>query len=280
MKLIIIAGAQRSGTTLLQTLLANALNVPLLPEAHILCDILAAYKRAKEFGQKTRFFYATQNDLSSFFQSISERHISDILGRVGTTSALVLKDPNLIQVLDEAAALFPQCKRIVCLRDPRDIAASFVQIGERQATESKPGKYRKRDINFIANKILTAYSPWMNSAQSSNALVARYEDVASEPRGAIQALAQDAGLDFSLDRLEHLTWLPADARHQGSWITPLEGQKPSTESIGAFKRVLRSDEVAIVQKICEPIMKRFAYLPVQGPLIKRFQEQFIRTIRN
>ena len=98
--------------------------------------------------------------------------------------------------------------------------------------------------------------------------------------GRIQALAQDAGLEFSLDRIEHLTWLPADARHQGSWITPLEGQKPSAESIGAFKRVLRSDEVALVQKICEPIMKRFAYRPVQGPLIKRFQERLIRTFRN
>ena len=138
MQLIIIGGAQRSGTTLLQTLLANALNVPLLPEAHIFCDILAAYKRAKEFGHKTRFFYATQNDLSSFFQSISERHISDIIARVGTTSALVLKDPNLIQVLDEAAALFPQCIRIVCLRDPRDIAASFLQIGQRQQLRANP----------------------------------------------------------------------------------------------------------------------------------------------
>ena len=84
MKLIIIAGAQRSGTTLLQTLLANALNFPLLPEAHILCDILAAYRRAKEFGIKTGFFYATQDDLLSFFQSIAERHISDIVARVGT----------------------------------------------------------------------------------------------------------------------------------------------------------------------------------------------------
>ena len=76
---------------------------------------------------------------------------------------MVLKDPNLIQVLDEAAALFPQCIRIVCLRDPRDITASFVQIGQRQPTDGKPGKYRKRDIGFIANKILAAYLPWMES---------------------------------------------------------------------------------------------------------------------
>jgi hypothetical protein len=280
MQLIIIGGAQRSGTTLLQTLLANALKVPLLPEAHIFCDILAAYKRAKEFGNKTRFFYATQNDLSSFFQSIAVRHICDIITRVGSTSALVLKDPNLIQVLDEAAALFPQCIRIVCLRDPRDIAASFLQIGQRQPTEGKPSKYRKRDIGFTANKILGAYAPWMDSAQSANTFVVRYEDMASEPRGALQALARDTGLELSLDRIDHPIWLAADARHQTSWITQLEGQKPSSESIGSFKRVLRSDEVAFVQQICEPIMKRFAYPPVQSSRIKRFQERLIRNFRN
>ena len=117
-----------------------------------------------------QLFYATQNDLSSFFQSISDHHISDIIARVGATSALVLKDPNLIQVLDEAAALFPQCIRIVCLRDPRDITASFIQIGQRQPTDGKRGKYRKRDIGFIANKILAAYLPWMESPQSANTL--------------------------------------------------------------------------------------------------------------
>jgi hypothetical protein len=47
MKLILIGGAQRSGTTLLQTLLANAIDEPILPEAHILCDMLTSFKRAK-----------------------------------------------------------------------------------------------------------------------------------------------------------------------------------------------------------------------------------------
>ncbi len=78
MKVIFVCGAQRSGTTLLQTLLANALGTPVLPEAHILSDILAAYKRAKEFGNKTSFFYPTHESLLSFFRSFAERHVADI----------------------------------------------------------------------------------------------------------------------------------------------------------------------------------------------------------
>ena len=278
MQLIIIGGAQRSGTTLLQTLLANALNAPLLPEAHIFCDLLAAYKRAKEFGHKTNFFYPTQNDLSGFFRSILERHISDIIARLGSTSVLVLKDPNLIQLLDEAAALFPECVRIVCLRDPRDITASFIQIGQRQPTEGEGGKYRKRDVGFIANKILAAYLPWMESPASANTLVVRYEDLASEPSGTLQALARDTRLEFSLDRIDHPTWLAADARHQTSWITPLEGQKPSAESVGSFKHVLRVGEIALVQRICEPIMKRFAYAPLPSP-VNRLRAHLARHLK-
>src|SRR6476661_650048 len=132
MQLVLIGGAQRSGTTLVQTLLANALRSPILPEAHILSDILAAYKRAKEVGNKTSFFYPTDDGLRSFFQPFARRHMADIVANAKPGNVLVLKDPNFVQVLDEASTLFRHSCMVVCLRDPRDIAASFVQIGQRQ----------------------------------------------------------------------------------------------------------------------------------------------------
>jgi Sulfotransferase family len=265
MQLILVGGAQRSGTTLLQTLLVNALQSPNLPEAHILSDILAAYKRAKEFGNKTGYFYATDDDLRAFFQSFAERHIADIVARAKPFAALVLKDPNFIQVLDEAASLFPSSVRIVCMRDPRDIAASFVQIGQRQQpAASKPGKYERRDINFISKKILASYQPLLHGA-ARNAVMVRYEAIASDPKGSLEALARDAGLKMHLDCIEQPVWLDAEARHEASWITELEGAEASPASIGSFKRVLTSEEVAMVQEICEPIMSRFGYAPVETP---------------
>lgn len=256
MQLILIGGGQRSGTTLLQTLLANALGSPNLPEAHILSDILAAYKRAQEFGNKTGFFYPTDDSLLSFFRSFAERHVADIAAG-DNRSALVLKDPNFIQTLDEAAAIFPQAIRIVCMRDPRDIAASFVQIGSRQ---NKPGKYKKRDILFISKKILASYQPLLPGIPAGVVMV-RYEDLASDPKASLQALGRDAGLKLSLDRIEDAAWLDAPARHEAAWISELEGAKPSPASIGSFKRVLLDEEVAVVQRVCQPIMSQFAYTP-------------------
>jgi hypothetical protein len=267
MQLILIGGAQRSGTTLLQTLLANALDSQILPEAHILSDILASYKRAREFGKKTRFFYPANSDLQRFFQSFADRHIADVVDTAKPGKALVLKDPNFARVLDEAAVLFPQALRIVCLRDPRDIAASFVQIGQRQ-TGAKPSKYEKRDIGFISQKILAAYRPLMDASQP-DAFVVRYEELASDPKRSLEALARETGLKLSFDHIEHPVWLDAQARHDESWISELEGGKPSPASIGSFQRVLRGDEITVVQGICEPIMSRFGYAPIEDRALRR-----------
>jgi hypothetical protein len=89
----------------------------------------------------------------------------------------------------------------------------------------------------------------------------RYEDLASDPKASLQALGRDAGLKLSLDRIEDAAWLDAPARHEAAWISELEGSKPSPASIGSFKRVLLGEEVAVVQRVCQPIMSQFAYTP-------------------
>jgi len=268
MQLVLIGGAQRSGTTLLQTLLASALDSPNLPEAHILSDILAAYKRAKEFSKKTRFFYATSNDLRNFFDTFAQRHLADVVVSTNPGAVLVLKDPNFVQVLDELSDLLPHCLRIVCVRDPRDIAASFVQIGQRQDDPSA-GRYKKRDISFISKKILASYQPLMDAGEPPNTWIVRYEELASDPKRSLQALARDTGLELSLELVQHPTWLEGQARHEASWVTELEGGKPSPSSIGSFVRVLREEEIAVVQRICEPIMIRFGYAPMVESVPRR-----------
>ena len=76
----------------------------------------------------------------------------------------------------------------------------------------------------------------------------RYETVASDPKGALEALARDTGLDLTLDRIDRPVWLDAQARHEASWITELEGAEASPSSIGSFKRVLTGDERATLQR--------------------------------
>ena len=95
---------------------------------------------------------------------------------------LVLKDPNFVLVLDEITAIFPDAIIVVCVRDPRDIAASFLQIGYRQSEQNVTSKYRSRDVGFICKKIVSAYSDLLQSPVGKNVILARYEEIVDSPR--------------------------------------------------------------------------------------------------
>jgi Sulfotransferase family len=259
MQLVLIGGAQRSGTTLLQTLLANALATPVLSEAHILCDLLAAFKRAKSTPRKTQYYYKTDGDLLAFFRDCANRHIADLMRNVGGASALVLKDPNLIRVDAEAAAVLPGAIRIACLRDPRDIAASFLRIGQREQPKGAPGKYRRRDIDFIGKKILGSYAPLMQDGAAVDVILVRYEDVVTKPQETLADLSRETGLPLSLERINAMEWLEAESRHDAAWITELEEKGPSAASVGAYKTVMRPSEIALTEQLCAPLMAWAGY---------------------
>ena len=264
MQIVLIGGAQRSGTTLLQMMLASALGSPRLPEAHILYDILASYKRAKEVGSKTRVAYPNDADLLAFFRSFAERHVADITGGK-RPAALVLKDPNFVHTLEEAAAVFPECTRVVCMRDPRDVVASFVQIGRREAAES-PDKHKARDVSLICRRVSLSYKPLLPDPPEGVTLV-RYETLVSNPRDSLEKLSRKVGFKLSLDNIESFEWLDAKFRHKPTWISELEGGPPSPASIGAFKQVLTGEEVAFVQHKCAPLLKQFGYPEVDPRLL-------------
>jgi hypothetical protein len=258
-QLILIGGAQRSGTTLLQTLLANTLDAANLPEAHILCDLMASYKRAKDSQKKTRYYYATNQELLTFYRYCAERHIADIAERLDGATILVLKEPNFVQFDTEAAAMLPDAIRIALLRDPRDITASFLRIGQREPKKAQFGKYRRRDIDFIGKKILGSYAALMQDQEDKSICLVRYEEVVTRPRETLAQLAHKTGLPLSLDSIDSPEWLEAEARHETSWISELEEKRPSPASVGAYKTVMRPKEIALIEQICAPLMTWAGY---------------------
>jgi hypothetical protein len=211
-------------------------------------------REAKDAAKRTRFYYPTDEALLSFFRSCADRHMADLTGSVGDLSALVLKGPNFVQVDAEAAAVFPNAIRIICFRDPRDIAASFLRIGERERPGGDPGKYRRRDVHFIGKKILESYGPLMRSEGRPSAQFVHYEHVVSKPRETLETLARATGLVLSSDGIDNPVWLEADARREGAWISELEGQGPYPASVGPYRPVLRPSEGSLIEQICSPLL--------------------------
>jgi hypothetical protein len=261
MQVIFIGGSQRSGTTLLQTLLVNALpHAPLLPEAHVFIDILKAYRRSLLEWERACSFFSSRSDLDEFFTAALDQIIARMRARYGQDCSFVLKEPNFAHVASELHTLFPEAIVIFCVRDPRDIAASFIKIGERQVQKGMATHYTKRNLIFICRKINESYD--FSGAVSLGFQLAFYEEVVADPASWLAQLATKTRLDLSARRIESLDWLDEERRHQETWVTELEGGPPVPDSVGSFKTVLSPEETARVEELCGDLMKRFGYDPV------------------
>jgi hypothetical protein len=278
MRIIVIGGSQRSGTTLVQTLIANSLpNAPILPEAHIVCDLLRAFKRSKTEWAKTSRIYQTVDDAARFFRSAVESHIGDIKSRHGDIEHLVLKDPNFLGVLSELAEVLPEATRIVCVRDPRDIVASYVKIGRRQAMSQQRTRYSRRDLPSICKKINAAYQPLLDGSAPRNSYLVRYEEIAADAGETLRRLENETGLPLSARKPGELVWLEDEYRHQETWRTPLEGGPPTAESVGSYRSELSLMERVQVELLCRSLIDRFGYREKMSgcpSLLRRIAQQF------
>jgi Sulfotransferase family len=211
-------------------------------------------REAKDAAKRTRFYYPTDEALLSFFRSCADRHMADLTGSVGDLSALVLKGPNFVQVEAEAAAVFPNAIRIICFRDPRDIAASFLRIikgaaGRRSGQVPAAGRafHRQEDPRVL-------WSTHAVGGPPKRAIRVYYEHVVSKPRETLETLARATGLVLSSDGIDNPVWLEADARREGAWISELEGQGPYPASVGPYRPVLRPSEGSLIEQICSPLL--------------------------
>ena len=262
MQIILIGGAQRSGTTIFQTLLVSALqSTPILPESHILYDLLFAYQKAtSSHWSKTLSFYSTRQQLATFFRSVVEQHIHDITAQYEGAEYLVLKNPNFVRVLEEAKELLPGVQHMVCVRDPRDIVASFVKIGQRQTERGIVTHYSKRNLDFICRKITTSYQSVLADSTPDDVAVISYEKLVTDAKCELRRVATYTGLPLYVDAIEGAHWLKEEYRHLAEgWVTGLEGLPPTPESVRNYQTLLTNEEVGFVEQQCRELMARFGY---------------------
>ena len=136
-----------------------------------------------------------------------------------------------------------------------------MRIGKREGPEAT-SRYGRRDIHFIAKKVVASYAPLTGASSPQDVILVRYEKLAAEPKGTLRALADETGLQISYEKLSNLNWLAPEARHDPTWVSDLEGQNVNPANVGAFRDVMERSEIKIVQKICAGVMADFGYEPI------------------
>jgi hypothetical protein len=274
MATIFVGGSQRSGTTLVQTILCRSGGAnPMAGEVKYLRQLVQAYAFGKrQFGSETRDYFTDPEDLRRFHGSLMEGFLAHARRHFGSEH-LVLKEPHLTMVFPELSELLPQARFVCVVRDPRDVIASMIEVGQKLRDsgirdEPMADIFARRNMRELCRHYLSFYVPALRSASAGfmeRSLFLRYEDLAGAPEKALETLTRFTGLDlggFDAAKEDPGTGkvdFQAVNEYRKAWVTELYGKKISEARVGAFRKVLKPREAAEIAQHCRGIMQRFKY---------------------
>ena len=161
--LILVTGSMRSGTTLLQQVLCCAPDAN--PFIHGCRYLTAQIETFARYAGPDRLYIEDYlggpQELFAFTRDILDRLLQETHRRLGEPRHLVLKNPELGRVLLPAAALLPQARFIVSVREPKDTIASMITVGEKHRESGVASFLARsgRDIEQLCAAYRQFYAP-------------------------------------------------------------------------------------------------------------------------
>lgn len=265
-----VGGAQRSGTTLLQGLLCSGETTnPLIFECFLLEHLIQAYRKGRYNFDEIGYPYF--NDVAAF-QGFYARAVGDFLeqtrARYAPAEHLVLKETNLTRVFHDLFELVSDAKYIVSVRDPRDVIASLIAVGEKLPDGNANKWFAERDMKRLANYYKGFYRAVLAAPHPefrNNLLFVKYEDLATNPQQQVARLSEFTGIPFDFadgDGPWRRNQWDFDERPQWnseSWRSELWGKDVSDSNIGKFREILTDAEIAALERECADIFHIFGY---------------------
>lgn len=274
MSVFFVGGMNRSGTTLLQSILCsdNTTN-PLIHEASYLRSIVEAYVFGQQkFGEHGKYYFDSVDDLRTFTADWAQAFLDKVRNRYPEAEHLVLKHPPLTPRFPSLHQLLnvtgEDAKYFIIVRDPRDVVASLVRVGERLRAQGDPeGATLPRDMARLGNYYMRCYMPalsYEDSGYKKRLTLIKYEDLVREPWPTIEAIRRASNL--RLDQFDPLSGWNRDkidyeslAREQNAWLSSLWGKQLSTARVGAYRDTLTPTEIETLEKVCAGPLKTFGY---------------------
>lgn len=243
----LIVGAPRSGTTWLQRLL---LALPACcggQESHALATIAkviadfdrkAAMERPHGIGA-----YLGRDELLEAMRSLWVRIATPAIDAAPAATRLIEKTPDHAVHLDLADTLFPNCRAIHLVRDPRAVVASLLAASRRPwgagwaPSTPRAAAARWRECVERAEASGTRFGP-------DRFLRVRYEDLCAEPEASLRAIAEFMGLgegdlavgDIAAAARSGGAEIPLFGHLAGRRATEPEGFAGASRPLGAWSR--------------------------------------------
>jgi len=208
-ELIFLLGLPRSGTTLLQLLLAQHADICttgepwlMLPLSGLLSDSLSAeYDSSLAQGALRRFSRELPGGRATVLDAVRRLAITLYAARLDESGARYFLDktPRYHYIIPELLEVFPAARYIVLRRNPLSVLASVAESwfdGNVPAALADP--YHQRDLT-IGPDHLDAGTRLLDA----RAQVLNFDDLVQDPRATLQRLSDSLGISFHPDMLRY-----------------------------------------------------------------------------
>lgn len=270
MNYVFIGGVPRSGTTMLQKILANHPQIIAGPEFDHIPNIMSLYAGMKGGIKNGRqvFFYD-----ESFLSKQFNAFIGSLFSNLNTEnkSYICEKTPSNGLYLKDLLEINKDFKLVFLIRDPRGIAASMKEVYKRAKKDGiKAGISKKINKNL---KLIDSYYKSLNAAlefDKQRIYILHYEDILEKPDENIKGLLNYLSLDFYPEILdtakENIEIKDIEKnRSTSSWYSKEKFIRPiSKDGIDSWKSSLSKMESNYIERY---------YLYRNNPFLKEYNYQ-------
>lgn len=292
MKLLFIVGAPRSGTTWLQLLLSQSAHISTAQETHLFNEYLVSLEKswrshANDVRSRGLQSLYSREQFNSLRKSISDDVFKKILEKKKSASIVLEKTPDHAYFWREILELYPDAHFIHLVRDPRAVVASMRATG-------------KEWNNAWASAGISGLSKlWLSSVRAAEKIpraTSSFRELKYETLNidtlhdtwswlGLEETREAAASAFDACAIKNLKTTAAGPQFQ-----PWDVKNEPTAMLrkgdrDAWKSELSSSDIAIVDSICGPVMRKYSYQTIgQGTPLKYraycFAEDIARKSEN
>ncbi len=268
---VYIVGVGRSGTSLLQAMLAAHPEISYLPETSFIRRFVTSFKLKSVFKKKGRIgvldilsadepfsrlgidpkllisiFEDSENQDVSIYKAILNFYKSEGVAWLGD------KDPRLVEYLPLVKKLLPNSNIIHIIRDPRDVLVS-----KKKAAWSMNSHVWK---HVFANRVQFLLGTLTGSKYFSHRYQeVIYEDILNNPKTTLSTICGNMGIDFNENMLAfNKAAKKLISSTESSWKKETMGPLLVTNK-NKWKYQLSPKEIELVQRCCGDALRRGQY---------------------
>lgn len=217
--LILLVSLPRSGSTLLQRILAGHSSIHTTAEPWLMLHPLYALRdgaHTAEYDatlarQGLEDFLAQFDDGRTVYLESIRNWGAELYGKAlcqSGKSVFLDKTPRYYHILPELREVFPQAKFVFLLRNPMAVLASTLKTWFENEPSRLAGTSNYTDLTHGARCLADGLELF-----GDQATVVRYEDLVSAPQQTIEHLCGSIGLDFEVAMLEYGRFPAPQGRH-------------------------------------------------------------------